>query len=71
MISQYGKPDPYGVKNLMYVVAKRIRFEGFIQFDSREKYWKVYPPNPPLHIPERAFPKSSVVTRHREYAADG
>jgi NADPH-dependent curcumin reductase CurA len=43
MISQYGQKEPYGVKNLMNIVSKRIRFEGFIQGDLRAKYWKVYP----------------------------
>jgi len=41
MISSYGKPDPYGVKNLMYIVGKRIRFEGFIQNDLRPQYYEV------------------------------
>jgi NADPH-dependent curcumin reductase CurA len=41
MISQYGQKEPYGVKNLMYMVSKRIRFEGFIQGDLRDKYWTV------------------------------
>jgi NADPH-dependent curcumin reductase CurA len=43
MISQYGQKEAYGVKNLMYIVSKRIRFEGFIQSDLRAKYWKVFP----------------------------
>ncbi len=43
MISQYGKSEPYGVKNLMNIVGKRIRFEGFIQGDLRDKYWNVCP----------------------------
>lgn len=35
MISQYNlTPDErYGVKNLMYIVGKRIKFQGFIQSD--------------------------------------
>lgn len=41
MISSYGRPDPYGVKNLMYIVGKRIRFEGFIQNDLRPQYYEV------------------------------
>jgi NADPH-dependent curcumin reductase CurA len=43
MISSYGKTEPYGVKNLMNVVSKRIRFEGFIQGDLRDQYWNVSP----------------------------
>jgi len=41
MISDYASSEPYGVKNLMNIVSKRIRFEGFIQGDLRPKYWKV------------------------------
>lgn len=43
MISSYGQSEPYGVKNLMMVVSKRIRFEGFIQGDLRSQYWTVHP----------------------------
>lgn len=42
MISQYGNENPYGVKNLSLIVGKRIRMEGFIQSDFREKYHVVY-----------------------------
>ena len=41
MISSYGKTEPYGVKNLMNIISRRIRFEGFIQGDLRELYWNV------------------------------
>jgi 2-alkenal reductase (NADP+) len=41
MISQYGKSEPYGVKNLMMIVGKRIRMEGFIQGDLRGLYFEV------------------------------
>ena len=48
MISQYGKSEPYGVKNLMQIVGKRIRFEGFIQSDLRKQYLNVtLPPKKP------------------------
>jgi NADPH-dependent curcumin reductase CurA len=43
MISGYGKSDQYGVKNLMMIVAKQIRFQGFIQTDLRPQYWQVRP----------------------------
>ncbi len=33
MISQYNNPDPVGVRNLFYVVGKRITFQGFIISD--------------------------------------
>jgi NADPH-dependent curcumin reductase CurA len=41
MISSYGETEPYGVKNLLSIILKRIRFEGFIQSDLREKYSSV------------------------------
>jgi NADPH-dependent curcumin reductase CurA len=42
MITTYGKEDSYGVKNLMKIVSKRIRFEGFIQSDLRDLYYAVF-----------------------------
>jgi len=48
MISSYGKTDPYGVKNLMLIVGKRIRFEGFIQADLRSQYYAVLSPTTQL-----------------------
>ncbi|RIB25305.1 hypothetical protein C2G38_2241477 [Gigaspora rosea] len=33
MISQYNTKNPYGVKNLMYVVTKRLLIQGFIVLD--------------------------------------
>ncbi|KAG0050771.1 hypothetical protein BGZ83_004460 [Gryganskiella cystojenkinii] len=33
MISQYNNPHPYGIKNLMNVVAKRLTIQGFIVSD--------------------------------------
>jgi len=42
MISSYAKSETYGVKNLMQIISKRIRFEGFIQGDLRHLYWDVF-----------------------------
>lgn len=39
MISQYNLEEGQGIKNLTYVVAKRIRMEGFVILD----YWGRYP----------------------------
>ncbi|KAG2225001.1 hypothetical protein INT45_000122 [Circinella minor] len=36
MISQYNREKPEGIHNLMQVVAKRLRIEGFIVGDSQE-----------------------------------
>ena len=38
MISQYNLEKPEGVHNLFYLVAKRIRMEGFLVFDFYHKY---------------------------------
>lgn len=45
MISQYNREQPEGVHNLMQIVAKRLRFEGFIvgdpvNADMREPFMK-------------------------------
>jgi NADPH-dependent curcumin reductase CurA len=37
MISQYNTQTPYGVRNLINVVGKRLRLEGFIVSDYPEK----------------------------------
>jgi NADPH-dependent curcumin reductase CurA len=39
MISQYNLEQPEGVQNLMLLVYKRIRMEGFVVFD----YYNIYP----------------------------
>ena len=36
MISQYNREEPEGIHNLMLVVGKRLRIEGFIVSDSQE-----------------------------------
>jgi NADPH-dependent curcumin reductase CurA len=39
MISQYNLDKPEGVHNLMHLISKRIRIEGFLVFD----YYHLYP----------------------------
>ena len=34
MISQYNEPDAHGIRNLVAVVGKRIRMEGFVILDK-------------------------------------
>ncbi|KAL0076073.1 hypothetical protein F4703DRAFT_1779831 [Phycomyces blakesleeanus] len=34
MISQYNTQDQYGIRNLIYVVSKRLSFDGFIVLDK-------------------------------------
>ncbi len=38
MISQYNVTEPYGVKNLRYVLTQRIRMQGMIVFDWKDRY---------------------------------
>jgi NADPH-dependent curcumin reductase CurA len=34
MISQYNEPDAHGIRNLMLVVAKRLKLQGFLIADA-------------------------------------
>lgn len=38
VISQYNDPNPKGLKNISNVVTMRIRMQGFIVFDHRDKF---------------------------------
>jgi NADPH-dependent curcumin reductase CurA len=38
MISQYNVTEPYGVRNLRYVLTSRIRMQGMIVFDWKDRY---------------------------------
>ncbi len=38
MISQYNVTEPYGVRNLRYVLTQRIRMQGMIVFDWKDRY---------------------------------
>ncbi|KAG0347039.1 hypothetical protein BG004_000264 [Podila humilis] len=38
MISQYNTREPYGVKNLMQIVSKRLTMKGFISSDYQEHF---------------------------------
>uniref|UniRef100_A0A0E0RF91 Enoyl reductase (ER) domain-containing protein n=1 Tax=Oryza rufipogon TaxID=4529 RepID=A0A0E0RF91_ORYRU len=40
MISQYNLERPEGVKNLFYIVTKRLRMEGFLVFDFYDRYYQ-------------------------------
>ncbi|KAF9099637.1 hypothetical protein BGX29_007021 [Mortierella sp. GBA35] len=40
MISQYNTRQPYGIKNLMHVVSKRLTIRGFIVADFHEQYFE-------------------------------
>jgi NADPH-dependent curcumin reductase CurA len=38
LISQYNLTEPYGMKNFRYVLTNRIKLQGMIVFDWRERY---------------------------------
>jgi NADPH-dependent curcumin reductase CurA len=38
MISQYNVTEPYGVQNLRFVLTNRIRMQGMIVFDWKDRY---------------------------------
>uniref|UniRef100_A0A0E0RF88 Enoyl reductase (ER) domain-containing protein n=1 Tax=Oryza rufipogon TaxID=4529 RepID=A0A0E0RF88_ORYRU len=40
MISQYNLEQPEGVRNLYYIVTKRLRMEGFHVFDYYDRYYR-------------------------------
>ncbi|KAL7219509.1 hypothetical protein ACSBR2_012545 [Camellia fascicularis] len=40
MVSQYNLEQPEGVKNLMQLLYKRVRMEGFVVFDCHPRYSK-------------------------------
>ncbi|GJJ73461.1 hypothetical protein EMPS_05819 [Entomortierella parvispora] len=42
MISQYNTTTPYGIKNLMQVVAKSLTMRGFISADFHEQYFEEF-----------------------------
>jgi NADPH-dependent curcumin reductase CurA len=47
MISQYNLDKPEGVHNLMHLISKRVRIEGFLVFD----YYHLYPKFVELVLP--------------------
>lgn len=38
MISQYNATEPYGVRNLRFVLTNRVRMQGMIVFDWKDRY---------------------------------
>ncbi|KAL0075680.1 hypothetical protein F4703DRAFT_1910919 [Phycomyces blakesleeanus] len=40
MISQYNTQNPYGVRNLLYIVTKRLAFDGFIIMDKENMVYE-------------------------------
>lgn len=75
MISQYNKPpdEAYGVSNLMQVVGKRLKMQGFIVGDENmgPKYAKQHQENVQKWIHEGSFKSQQSVTHGIENAPEG
>lgn len=75
MISQYNTPpsSAYPIKNLMQVVAKRLKIQGFIVGDANmgPKYTKEHQENLQKWIHEGSFKAKMHVTEGIENAAEG
>lgn len=75
MISQYNKPpaDQYGVKNLMQVVAKRLKMQGFIVMDPGfgPKYYKEHQEKVQKWIHEGTFKSQQSITHGMDNSAEG
>jgi len=65
MISQYNVKDPYGIKNLMSIIYKRVKLQGFIVSDYAKDYAQFYTEVTPLvkegkiHVQEDVVPFDS------------
>ena len=75
MISQYNKPadEAYGVTNMMQVVGKRLKMQGFIVSDANmgPKHAKAHQENVQKWIHEGTFKAQQSVTEGIENAPDG
>lgn len=75
MVSQYNKPaeEAYGVKNLMQVVGKRIKMQGFIVMDQNmgPKYTDEHQKNVQKWINEGTFKAQQSVTQGIDNSGDG
>lgn len=75
MVSQYNKPpsEQYGVRNLMNIVAKRLRIRGFIVMDPDmgPKYKDEHQKNVQKWIHEGTFKARQSITYGIENAGEG
>ncbi len=75
MISQYNlKPDEaYAVKNIVLVVGKRLKIQGFIVSDPNmgPKYFKDHQEKLSQWIKDGSFKAKMSVTKGLEHAAEG
>jgi NADPH-dependent curcumin reductase CurA len=72
MISQYNTPDAHGIRNLMTVVAKRLKIEGFIILDKAkdESFNKEFYSKVPKWIANGELKIKEDVTKGLEQAPD-
>jgi len=73
MISQYNATEPYGVKNLMQIVAKRLKIQGFIVGDKNmgPVYAKEHQQNIQKWIHDGSFKVQMSETEGIDNAAEG
>jgi NADPH-dependent curcumin reductase CurA len=72
MISQYNTPDAHGIRNLMLVVAKRLKIQGFIILDKAgdESFNKEFYSQVPKWIANGELKIKEDVTKGLEQAPD-
>ncbi|MCW5626324.1 MAG: NADP-dependent oxidoreductase [Burkholderiales bacterium] len=63
LISDYNRPEPYGVKMIRSILVNRVRVQGFIVFDRVDLYQRA--------IPQLAQLVASGKLKYRETIADG
>lgn len=73
MISQYNATEPYGIKNVMQFVAKRLKMQGFIVGDQNmgPVYAKEHQQNVQKWIHDGSFKAQMSVTEGIDNAAEG
>ena len=72
MISQYNNPDGHGIRNLMNVVGKRLKLQGFIILDKARDpaFQKDFYSKVPKWIASGELKVKEDVTKGLEHAAE-
>ena len=72
MMSQYVKPDSHGIRNLMLIVVKRIKMQGFISSDKLQdpSFAPEFYANVPKWIASGELKVKEDVTKGLEKAAE-
>jgi NADPH-dependent curcumin reductase CurA len=61
LISEYNATEPYGYRNLRSVLVNRIRMQGMIVFDWRERYGEALRALAGMHAQGKLKTRESVV----------